>query len=202
MLKLKNAKNLDARLAMLVDHAYLCVKPPAGGATRAKQRPPEQRYVEMLLMQRLDRRTTPQVLKKLRRLQWPACQPWVAKLLRKAAVKGRFSAQEHLASLTAALGRYHPGLPVLLADEVLERVRLGLELPDRGMQTRGRGLCLDAVEATITMQAHIKNAWRTLRCSPSCTTMAWWMVARCLIRSTCCCPSGMRMRPEWRPWTP
>lgn len=62
MLKLKNAKNLDPRLAMLVDHAYLCVKPPAGGVgARAKQRPPEQQYVEMLLLQRLDRRTTPKV---------------------------------------------------------------------------------------------------------------------------------------------
>lgn len=62
MLKLKNAKNLDPRLAMLVDHAFLCVKPPVGGVgARAKQRPPEQRYVEMLLLQRLDRRTTPKV---------------------------------------------------------------------------------------------------------------------------------------------
>lgn len=72
------------------------------------------------------------MLKKLRRLPWPECQPWVAKLLRRAAVKGRFAAQEHLASLAAALGRYHPGLPVLLADEVLERIRLGLEQPGRG----------------------------------------------------------------------
>ncbi len=191
MLKLKNAKNLDPRLSMLVEHAYLCVKPPAGGmGARIKQRPPEHAYVQYLLLHRLDAHTiskvymrwyhdddvmsvcvlewiylfactiplmytpctqhhvphttshptypnshtpTAQVVKKLRRLPWPACQTYVTKYILKTALKGRFAGQEYLAALVAALGRYHPGLAVRIGDEVLERIRLGLEHPQHGV---------------------------------------------------------------------
>jgi hypothetical protein len=50
--------------------------------------------------------------------------------------KGKYSQVHLMASLTAGLSRYHDGFAVAVVDEVLEEIRVGLEMNDYGMQQR------------------------------------------------------------------
>ena len=77
-----------------------------------------------------------QILKKLRRLPGgPAAEaPLVRCLLRSA--RQRFTSAALVASLTAGLSKYRPGLGVALVDALLEEIRLGLEHPDAGVHPR------------------------------------------------------------------
>ncbi|KAH9778558.1 Regulator of nonsense transcripts UPF2 [Citrus sinensis] len=50
--------------------------------------------------------------------------------------KGKYGQIHLIASLTAGLSRYHDEFAVAVVDEVLEEIRLGLELNDYGMQQR------------------------------------------------------------------
>lgn len=43
---------------------------------------------------------------------------------------GRFAHVQYVCDLVAGLSRYHPRLAVRLVDELLERVRAGLEAPE------------------------------------------------------------------------
>jgi regulator of nonsense transcripts 2 len=50
--------------------------------------------------------------------------------------KGKYSQVHLIASLTAGLSRYHDAFAVAVVDEVLEAIRVGLELNEYGMQQR------------------------------------------------------------------
>ncbi|KAJ8557119.1 hypothetical protein K7X08_002744 [Anisodus acutangulus] len=50
--------------------------------------------------------------------------------------RGKYGQIHLIASLTAGLSRYHDDFSVAVVDEVLEEIRVGLELNDYGMQQR------------------------------------------------------------------
>jgi regulator of nonsense transcripts 2 len=52
MMKLRNARNLDARQSGLVDSAYFAVR-AADRAVKRKQRPPQHEYIRYLVYERL-----------------------------------------------------------------------------------------------------------------------------------------------------
>ncbi|EFN54863.1 hypothetical protein CHLNCDRAFT_134932 [Chlorella variabilis] len=135
MMKLRNARNLDARQSGLVDSAYFAVKAADKGARR-RQRPPQHEYIRHLVYERLPLGQVTRVMKKLRRLPWAQYEGYLLKTLLRASHKGRFSQIPHIASLAAGLSRYHPSLGVALVDEVLEAVEAGLETPDAGFYQR------------------------------------------------------------------
>lgn len=60
MMKLRAAKRLDERQALLVEHAYHQCKPPARPQSRRKPRPPLQLYMRHLLCDVLDQDTIQQ----------------------------------------------------------------------------------------------------------------------------------------------
>ncbi|KAL3523412.1 hypothetical protein ACH5RR_016246 [Cinchona calisaya] len=135
LMRLKNVKNLDPRHSTLVENAYYLCKPPERSARVSKVRPPLHQYIRKLLFSDLDKSSIEHVLRQLRKLPWNECQPYLLKCFMKVH-KGKFGQIHLIASLTAGLSRYHDDFAVAVVDEVLEEIRIGLELNDYGMQQR------------------------------------------------------------------
>ncbi|XP_038978276.1 regulator of nonsense transcripts UPF2-like [Phoenix dactylifera] len=133
MMRLKNVKNLDPRHSTLVENAYYLCKPPERSARVSKVRPPLHQYIRKLLFSDLDKSTVEHVLRQLRKLPWAECEPYILKCFLKVH-KGKYNHVHLIALLTAGLSRYHDEFAVAVVDEVLEEIRLGLELNDYGMQ--------------------------------------------------------------------
>ncbi|KAG4957160.1 hypothetical protein JHK85_043540 [Glycine max] len=135
LMRLKNVKNLDPRHSTLVENAYYLCKPPERSARVAKVRPPLHQYIRKLLFSDLDKSTIEHVLRQLRKLPWNECEPYLLKCFMKV-YKGKYGQIHLIASLAAGLSRYHDEFAVAIVDEVLEEIRVGLELNDYGMQQR------------------------------------------------------------------
>ncbi|KAL0464063.1 UNVERIFIED_CONTAM: Regulator of nonsense transcripts UPF2 [Sesamum latifolium] len=133
LMRLKNVKNLDPRQSTLVENAYYLCKPPERSARVSKVRPPLHQYIRKLLFSDLDKSSIEHVLRQLRKLPWNECQPYLLKCFLKVH-KGKYGQIHLIASLTAGLSRYHDDFAVAVVDEVLEEIRLGLELNEYGMQ--------------------------------------------------------------------
>ncbi|KAJ1437025.1 hypothetical protein SESBI_03863 [Sesbania bispinosa] len=88
-----------------------------------------------LLFSDLDKSTIEHVLRQLRKLPWSECEPYLLKCFMKV-YKGKYGQIHLIASLAAGLSRYHDEFAVAIVDEVLEKIRIGLELNDYGMQQR------------------------------------------------------------------
>ncbi|KAL5668730.1 hypothetical protein ACJX0J_020951, partial [Zea mays] len=135
LMRLKNVKNLDSRHSTLVENAYYLCKPPERSARISKVRPPLHQYIRKLLFSDLDKSSVEHVLRQLRKLPWAECQQYLLKCFLKVH-KGKYSQVHLIALLTASLSRYHDDFAVSVVDEVLEEIRVGLELNDYGMQQR------------------------------------------------------------------
>lgn len=135
LMRLKNVKNLDPRHVTLVENAYYLCKPPERSARVSKVRPPLHQYIRKLLFSDLDKSSIEHVLRQLRKLPWSDCESYLLKCFMKVH-KGKYGQIHLIASLTAGLSRYHDEFAVAIVDEVLEEIRLGLELNDYGMQQR------------------------------------------------------------------
>ncbi|KAK4253960.1 hypothetical protein QN277_009402 [Acacia crassicarpa] len=135
LMRLKNVKNLDPRHSTLVENAYYLCKPPERSARVSKVRPPLHQYIRKLLFSDLDKSTIELVLRQLRKLPWSECESYLLKCFMKVH-KGKYGQIHLIASLAAGLSRYHDEFAVAIVDEVLEEIRLGLELNDYGMQQR------------------------------------------------------------------
>lgn len=155
MMKLKTVKNMDSRLAGLVDSTYYVVKSTAQGP-KIKERPPIHEWVRYLIYTRLDTSSVPFVLKKLRTLDWKEKEntnsrdgsldnssngnisdgEYVLRTMLRAVRKGRYSQIKPLASLTAGLSRWHPGVVSSLIDAVLEEIIAGMENPEAALYQR------------------------------------------------------------------
>ncbi|XP_052203853.1 regulator of nonsense transcripts UPF2 isoform X2 [Diospyros lotus] len=135
LMRLKNVKNLDPRHSTLVENAYYLCKPPERSARVSKVRPALHQYIRKLLFSDLDKSSIEHVLRQLRKLPWSECELYLLKCFMKVH-KGKYGQIHLIASLTAGLSRYHDEFAVSVVDEVLEEVRLGLEVNDYGMQQR------------------------------------------------------------------
>ncbi|XP_043701685.1 regulator of nonsense transcripts UPF2 [Telopea speciosissima] len=135
LMRLKNVKNLDPRHSTLVENAYYLCKPPERSARVSKVRPPLHQYIRKLLFSDLDKSSIEHVLRQLRKLPWDECEEYLLKCFMKVH-KGKYSQVHLIASLTAGLSRYHDQFAVAVVDEVLEEIRLGLEMNDYGIQQR------------------------------------------------------------------
>ncbi|GAB2225830.1 hypothetical protein Droror1_Dr00021597 [Drosera rotundifolia] len=135
LMRLKNVKNLDPRHSTLVENAYYLCKPPDRPARVAKSRPPLYQYARKLIFSDLDKWSIEHVLRQLRKLPWTECEPYLLKCFLKVH-RGKYGQIHLIASLTAGLSRYHDEFAVAVVDEVLEKIRLGLELNDYDMQQR------------------------------------------------------------------
>ncbi|GKV52114.1 hypothetical protein SLEP1_g58709 [Rubroshorea leprosula] len=135
LMRLKNVKNLDPRHSTLVENAYYLCKPPERSARVSKVRSPLQQYIRKLLFSDLDKSSIEHVLRQLRKLPWNECEPYVLKCFMKVH-KGKYGQIHLIASLTSGLSRHHEEFAIAVVDEVLEEIRVGLELNDYGMQQK------------------------------------------------------------------
>ncbi|XP_037486437.1 regulator of nonsense transcripts UPF2-like isoform X3 [Triticum dicoccoides] len=133
--RLKNVKNLDPHHSTLVENAYYLCKPPERSARVSKVRPPLHQYIRKLLFSDLDKTSVQHVLRQLRKLPWAECEEYLVKCFLKVH-KGKYSQVHLIALLTAGLSHYHDDFHVAVVDEVLEEIRVGLELNDYAMQQR------------------------------------------------------------------
>lgn len=131
--RLKNVKNLDAHHTTLVENAYYLCKPPERSSRVSKVRPPLHQYIRRLLFSDLDKTSVQHILLQLLKLPWAECEQYIVKCFLKVH-KGKYSQVHLIALLTAGLSRYHDDFAVVVVDEVLEEIRVGLELNDYAMQ--------------------------------------------------------------------
>ncbi|XP_017697728.2 regulator of nonsense transcripts UPF2 isoform X2 [Phoenix dactylifera] len=128
LMRLKNVKNLDPRHSTLAENAYYLCRPPERSARVSK-------YIRKLLFSDLNKSTVEHVVRQLRKLPWAECESYILKCFLKVH-RGKYSQVNLIALLTAGLSHYHGEFAVAVVDEVLEEIRLGLELNDYGMQQR------------------------------------------------------------------
>ena len=135
--RLKQARNLDARQAALVDNAYLaCRPPPRAPPRRAKERPPQQAFAHHVIFTLLAPATVERCVRLLRRMAWtPDNEAYLLKTALKVH-KLRYTAVPAVAALLARLARFHDSLAVGAVDELLEALRAGLEANSLAAQQR------------------------------------------------------------------
>ncbi|KAL0740188.1 hypothetical protein Bca4012_081701 [Brassica carinata] len=135
LMRLKNVKNLDPRQSTLVENAYYLCKPPERSARISKVRPPLHQYIRKLLFSDLDKDSITNVLKQLRKLPWSECELYILNCFMKVH-KGKYGQIHLIASLTSGLSRHHEEFAVAVVDQVMEEIRVGLELNEYGAQQK------------------------------------------------------------------
>ena len=137
--RLKQARNLDARQAALVDSAYLACRPPARGTAahwRRKERPPMLEFIRHVVFTRLGRDTLEGCVRLLRRIPWtPVHEEYLLKCLLKTH-KMRAASVPCVAALVASLSRVHDSLAVAMVDDTLEAIREGMATNALSQQQR------------------------------------------------------------------
>eukprot|EP00029_Vermamoeba_vermiformis_P002932 TRINITY_DN1329_c0_g1_i5.p1 TRINITY_DN1329_c0_g1~~TRINITY_DN1329_c0_g1_i5.p1 ORF type:complete len:1191 (+),score=394.25 TRINITY_DN1329_c0_g1_i5:17-3589(+) len=128
LMRLRAAKNLDARQNNLVENAFFSVKPPER-PIKQKQRPIMQDYIRKLIYEDLNKGSVKMVLKKLKKLSWAEDEEYILKKMYKI-YKGKFSNIHLIASLVSSLSKHHPIFSIKFVDMLLEDIREGLEEND------------------------------------------------------------------------
>ncbi|POY76480.1 hypothetical protein BMF94_0681 [Rhodotorula taiwanensis] len=121
--------NLDERQSAMLDNAYYQCDPPDRPAIPPKERSPMQLYIRHLFYHILNRNSSDKVLKQVRKMHWD--DPEVVRKLHNAFTKVwkiKYSNVHLFAVLLYDLGRFHPDFSVAVLDDVLENVRVGMEV--------------------------------------------------------------------------
>ncbi|PRQ75790.1 Armadillo-type fold [Rhodotorula toruloides] len=129
----KAAMHLDERQTAMLENAYYQCDPPDRPAIPPKERTPMQLYIRHLFYNVLNRNSSDKVLKLLRKLHWedPAARRFIVRKLHNAFTKVwkiKYSNVHLFAVLLYDLGRYHPEFSVSVIDDVLENIRVGMEI--------------------------------------------------------------------------
>ncbi|GAA6010941.1 hypothetical protein JCM10207_004002 [Rhodosporidiobolus poonsookiae] len=125
----KAATHLDERQNTMLDNAYYQCDPPDRPAIPPKERTPMQLYIRHLFYNVLNRNSSDKVLKLVRKLHWE--DPAIVRKLHNAFTKVwkiKYSNVHLFAVLLYDLGRYHPEFSVAVIDDVLEYIRVGMEV--------------------------------------------------------------------------
>ncbi|BGP26942.1 regulatorof nonsense transcripts 2 [Rhodotorula toruloides] len=125
----KAAMHLDERQTAMLENAYYQCDPPDRPAIPPKERTPMQLYIRHLFYSVLNRNSSDKVLKLVRKLHWE--DPAIVRKLHNAFTKVwkiKYSNVHLFAILLYDLGRYHPDFSVSVIDDVLENIRVGMEI--------------------------------------------------------------------------
>ena len=143
----KAAQHLGQQERMLIENAMYYVNPPERAAIEQKERTPVQQYVSRLVYLDMNKRTYTKVLKSLRKLHWEEqevsplpltccpcahCAQVIDMLERIFSKPGKvkYSNIHLLAVLIGSLYRYHQDFVIMVIDNLLENITLGLEQND------------------------------------------------------------------------
>ncbi|XP_078487138.1 regulator of nonsense transcripts 2 [Ciona intestinalis] len=129
LMRKRTNKVLDQRYSTMIDNARYACDPPKTEAVVMKVRPPLHQYIRKLLFRELSKSTVEKILRQIRKL------PWNDKEIRSYLVKClsqswniKFNNVHCLASLLAGLIAYHDEVGHHVVDDVLEDIRVGMEI--------------------------------------------------------------------------
>merc|ERR1719402_1751216 len=131
MLRKKTAVALDSRYTTMIENAYYLVSPPEHVVESRKERPVMHQYIRKVIYNDLCKTNTEKILRQMRKLDWD--DPEVANYVIKCLVNVfnvKYFNIRYVASLLAGLVQYHDQVGHRVLDDVLEDVRLGLEMND------------------------------------------------------------------------
>ncbi|KAM0751324.1 ARM repeat-containing protein [Meredithblackwellia eburnea MCA 4105] len=123
------AMHLDQRQVTMLENAYYQCDPPDRPIVAPKERTPMQLYIRHLFYHALTRNSVDKVRKLVRKLHWE--DPSIVEKLHSAFTKVwkiKYSNVHLFAVLLHELSRHHPDFAVSVIDEVLENVRIGMEI--------------------------------------------------------------------------
>ena len=127
----KVAQHLGQQERMLLENAMYYVNPPERAGIEQKERTTLDVFVRKLIYVDLNKKTFERVTKQIRKLHWE--EPEVVEMLRKIFVKPgkiRFANVHLLALILGALSKFHFDFTVIVLDDLLERITVGLETND------------------------------------------------------------------------
>merc|ERR1719309_1341681 len=131
MLRKKTAVALDSRYTTMIENAYYLVSPPEHVVEPRKERPVMHQYIRKVIYNDLCKTNTEKILRQMRKLDWENTD--VANYVIKCLVNVfnvKYFNIRYVASLLAGLVQYHDQVGHRVLDDVLEDVRLGLEMND------------------------------------------------------------------------
>lgn len=127
----KGTQHLGQQERMLLENALYYVNPPERAAIEQKERTPIDLFVRKLIYEDLTKRNFDKIVKQIRKLHWEEDE--VVNILRKIFTKPgkiKYSNIHLLALILGALYRYHQDFTIMVIDDLLESITLGLELND------------------------------------------------------------------------
>ncbi|PFH38329.1 MIF4G domain-containing protein [Besnoitia besnoiti] len=136
MLRIKSAKNLPARLDILIEDAYHQLRRAANavrGDGKKKAVPPEKQFMRKLLFEELATGDEIQVARLIRRFPWstdPKVEEWFREEILDLDMQTNFEHIHRIASLLSALAKYLPSAVIACVDGVLEAIQIGMERED------------------------------------------------------------------------
>ncbi|KAI9695944.1 MAG: hypothetical protein M1820_008356 [Bogoriella megaspora] len=127
----KAAQHLGQQERMLVENATYYVNPPERAAIQQKERDPVDLFVRKLIYVDLTKRDLVKITHQIRKLHWEENE--VVEILRKVFSKPgkmKYNNIFYLAEILDHLKRYHLDFTIMVIDDLLESITLGLEIPD------------------------------------------------------------------------
>jgi len=129
MVRKKAALSLDSRYVTMIENAYYLVTPANSTAEARKERPPEHQFLRKLIYGDLNKNNCEKILKQIRKYNWedPNMAAYIVKCIKNVWNLKYFNIR-YLASLVAGLMQYHDWVPALVTDDILEDIRMGMEV--------------------------------------------------------------------------
>uniref|UniRef100_H2Z6M2 MIF4G domain-containing protein n=1 Tax=Ciona savignyi TaxID=51511 RepID=H2Z6M2_CIOSA len=129
LMRKRTNKVLDQRYSTMIDNARYSCDPPKTEAVVFKDRPPLHQYIRKLLFRELSKSTVEKVLRQIRKVPWndPETRTYIVKSFSQSW-NIKFNNVHCLASLLAGLVSYQDEVGHHVVDDVLEDIRVGMEI--------------------------------------------------------------------------
>ncbi|VDL96046.1 unnamed protein product [Schistocephalus solidus] len=138
MRRKKTAVHMDQRYVTMIDNSYYYCDPPKTMCQfGAVELTPLQRFLRQLLWRDLDKNSVNRILKLFRKIDWTDQATFdFAVTLFTGAWQVRYQSIDWLASILSGLSVYHKDFAIAVVDNIIEDVRVGMEINDQTLAQR------------------------------------------------------------------
>ncbi|CAF1357416.1 unnamed protein product [Rotaria sordida] len=129
LMRKKAVLTLDSRYITQIENAYYYCNPPETREIEKKIRSPIQEYIRRLLFKDLNKMTVEKILRQIRKFNWfdSEFRSYAIKCLA-APYSVKFNSIQCLASILSGLSHFYDDVAIEVFDNVLDDIRLGLEV--------------------------------------------------------------------------
>ncbi|CAF3380022.1 unnamed protein product [Rotaria socialis] len=129
LMRKKAVLTLDSRYTTQIENAYYYCNPPEAREIEKKIRSPIQEYLRRLLFKDLNKITIEKILRQIRKFNWADAdfRSYAIKCLA-APYSVKFNSIPCLASILSGLSHFYDDVAIEVLDNVLDDIRLGLEI--------------------------------------------------------------------------